>query len=121
MLPVDKDMASLESYAQQANSVLLGSLNFSLPAGTPYVLDRRSVYWLTSSAGTFTQQGVRHIKISMTGAEGQFADLHTARLTFRIRNAALNNGQVDGAARGAAAGGRVALYRLKPAWRARIV
>jgi len=63
-------MASLESYAQQADSVLLANLSYQLPVGASYVTNRQSVYWLTSSAGTFTAQGVRHCKVSMTAGTG---------------------------------------------------
>jgi len=67
-------MASLESYAQQADSVLLANLSYQLPVGASYVTNRQSVYWLTSSAGTFTAQGVRHCKVSMTAEAGHYAD-----------------------------------------------
>ena len=62
--------------------------------------NRQSVYWLTSSAGTFTAQGVRHCKISLTDTQGLYADLHTGRLTFRIKNAAQDHGLRDGATEG---------------------
>jgi hypothetical protein len=88
-------MASLESYAQQADTVLLDGLSYNLSPSAPYIIDRRSITYLTSSAGTFRNNGVNNFKISMTSAGGDFADLHTARLTFRIKNAALDNGQPD--------------------------
>ena len=107
-------MTSLESYAQQANSVLIANLNYQTPPGASYVTNRQSVYWLTSSAGTFTAQGVRHCKISMTAGEGMYADLHTARLTFRLKNAASENGLADGAALPGGVAGRPKVHRLRP-------
>ena len=107
-------MASLESYAQQANSVLLANLSYNLPVGASYVTNRQSVYWLTSSAGTFTAQGVRRCKISTTDTQDLYADLHTARLTFRIKNAELDNGLIDVAPLAGGVAGRPRVHRLRP-------
>jgi hypothetical protein len=103
-------MGSLENYVQSASSVLLDGLSYNLPPTANYIIDRRSVQFFTSSAGTFTAQGVRNFAITMTSENG-FADLHTCRLAFRIKNAAADNGDADqtAAAAGAANGN---VYRL---------
>jgi hypothetical protein len=89
-------------------------LSYKLPPTANYLIDRRSVQFFTSSAGTFTAQGVRNFAITMTSENG-FADLHTCRLAFRIKNAAADNGDPDldvaGVGGGAAAGN---VFRLKP-------
>ena len=76
---------SLESYVQSANTVLLGELDYTLPNSAPYVRDRRSVQYLTSASGTFTSSNVRNFTIPIT-SQGEFADLSTLRLSFRIKN-----------------------------------
>jgi hypothetical protein len=38
-------MASLESYAQQANTVLLDGLAYNLSPSAPYIIDRRSSHF----------------------------------------------------------------------------
>ena len=88
-------MGSLENYVQSASSVLLDGLKYDTPPSANYIIDRRSVQYTTSSAGTFTAQGVRNFSINMTSESGHFADLHTCRLAFRIKNTALENGQPD--------------------------
>ena len=77
-------MGSLENYVQSASSVSLDGLSYNLPPTANYIIDRRSVQFFTSSAGTFTAQGVRNFAITMTSENG-FADLHTCRLAFRIK------------------------------------
>ena len=78
-------MGSLENYVQSASSVLLDGLKYDTPPSANYIIDRRSVQYTTSSAGTFTAQGVRNFSINMTSESGHFADLHTCRLAFRIK------------------------------------
>ena len=79
-------MSSLESYAQTADSVLLGSLDYHLPPGAPYIQDRARAQFQTSAAGSFSFSGVRTFRIPIT-SDHAFADLSTARLSFRIKNA----------------------------------
>ncbi len=79
---------SLESYVQSANTVLLGELDYTLPNSAPYVRDRRSVQYLTSAAGTFSSSNVRNFTSPLT-SQGEFADLTTLRLAFRIKNGCL--------------------------------
>lgn len=102
-------MANLESYAQTASEVLLGSLDYKLPAGASYIIDRRSSQFLTSAAGTFTAENVRQFRINLT-SESAFADLATARLSFRIKNSAADRGKPDDFA---TVGAR-RVYRIKP-------
>jgi hypothetical protein len=92
-------MASLESYAQTASEVLLGSLDYKLPAGASYIVDRRSSQFLTSAAGSFTSDNVRQFRINLTSENG-FADLATARLSFRIKNTAAERGLAENIAGG---------------------
>ncbi len=49
--------SSLDSNAQAAQQVLLGQLNYKLPATASYVLDRASSVFLTTGAGTFAPTG----------------------------------------------------------------
>jgi len=78
-------MSSLESYAQTAPQVLLGSLDYRLPSGAPYIIDRQSSTFISSAAGTFSSGGVRTFRINVTSDQA-FADLSTMRLVFRIKN-----------------------------------
>ena len=59
--------SSLDSNAQAAPQVLLGQLNYKLPATASYVLDRTSSVFLTTGAGTFAPTGVRTFRIPLNG------------------------------------------------------
>ena len=63
-------MASLESYAQTADTVLLGSLDYKLPAGASYIIDRKSSQFFTSAAGSFGPDFVRSFRINLTSETG---------------------------------------------------
>ena len=77
--------SSLDSNAQAATQVLLGQLNYKLPATASYVLDRASSVFLTTGAGTFAPTGVRTFRIPIN-SDGQWADLNTLTLSFTIKN-----------------------------------
>ena len=77
--------SSLDSNAQAAPQVLLGQLNYKLPATATYVLDRASSVFLTTGAGTFAPTGVRTFRI-LLNSDGQWADLNTLTLSFTIKN-----------------------------------
>ena len=78
-------MASLESYAQTVDTVLLGSLDYKLPAGASYIIDRKSSQFFTSAAGSFGPDFVRSFRINLTSETG-FCDLSTVSLSCRIKN-----------------------------------
>jgi hypothetical protein len=98
---------ALESFAQTADQVLLGNLDYKLPAGGSYIIDRRSSVFYTSAAGSFRNNGVRNFRINLT-SEAAFCDLSTATLSFRLKNIAADLGLPDDKVDG----GEV--YRLKP-------
>ena len=81
--------SSLDSNAQAATQVLLGQLNYKLPATASYVLDRVSSVFLNSGAGTFAPTGVRSFRIPIN-SDGQWADLNTMNLCFTIKNRSCN-------------------------------
>ena len=98
---------ALESFAQTADQVLLGNLDFKLPPGGSYIVDRSQAIYYTSAAGTFSSSGVRTFKINLT-SENAFADLSTAVLSFRLKNVAADRGFADNKVNTGA------VYRLKP-------
>ena len=57
--------ATLDTNAQAASQVLIGQLNYKLPATASYVLDRTSSVFLTNGAGTFAPAGVRTFRIPL--------------------------------------------------------
>ena len=98
---------ALESFAQTADQVLLGNLDFKLPPGGSYIVDRSQAIYYTSAAGTFSSSGVRTFRINLT-SENAFADLSTAVLSFRLKNVAADRGFADNKVNTGA------VYRLKP-------
>ncbi len=81
--------SSLDSNAQAAQQVLLGQLNYKLPATASYVLDRTSSVFLTTGAGTFAPTGVRTFRVPLN-SDRQWADLNTLTLSFTIKNRSAN-------------------------------
>ena len=98
---------ALEPFSQTADQVLLGNLDYKLPPGGNYIVDRRSSVFYTSAAGSFKNNGVRNFRINLT-SENAFADLSTATLSFRLKNIAADLGHADNKVDGNA------VYRLKP-------
>ena len=87
--------SSLDSNAQAATQVLLGQLNYKLPATASYVLDRASSVFLTTGAGTFAPAGVRNLphphqqRRAVGGPEHADALLHHQEPLGRRRHRAL--------------------------------
>ena len=64
----------------------LDSLDFTLGKTANYVQSRRSTSFDPSGAGTFSSDGVRVLRINLTGLGDAWLDPTTLRLQFQVRN-----------------------------------
>ena len=69
-----------------AQDHLLDSLDFTLGKTANYVQSRRSTSFYPSGAGTFSSDGVRVLRINLTGLGDAWLDPTTLRLQFQVRN-----------------------------------
>ena len=65
-----------------AQDHLLDSLDFTLGKTANYVQSRRSTSFYPSGAGTFSSDGVRVLRINLTGLGDAWLDPTTLRLQF---------------------------------------
>ena len=77
----------MESHAQSADNILLDGLSFKLPATADYVTNRRSVTFMPQGGNQYSVNGVKVIKINLTGSD--WLDPSTARFMFTINNGSL--------------------------------
>ena len=74
----------MESHAQSADNILLDGLSFKLPATADYVTNRRSVTFMPQGGNQYSVNGVKVIKINLTGQD--WLDPSTVRFMFTINN-----------------------------------
>ena len=77
----------MESHAQSADNILLDGLSFKLPATADYVTNRRSVTFMPQGGNQYSVNGVKVIKINLTGSD--WLDPSTVRFMFTINNGSL--------------------------------
>ena len=75
----------MEYQLAAAEEDLIQSLDFKIGQTAKHVQNRRSVSFYPSGAGTFSNRGVRVIRVTLTSENG-WIDPSTLRLQFAIRN-----------------------------------
>ena len=74
----------MEATAQSVEDYLIDSLSFKLKPGASYITNRRSVSYFPHGGNQYSVQGVKVIKMVLTG--DQWLDPGTVRLQFALRN-----------------------------------
>ena len=74
----------MEHHAQSADDALIGRLPYKLKAGASYVTNRRSVSYFASGGNTYSPNGVKVMKLTLTG--DQWLDPSTFRVAFQLNN-----------------------------------
>ena len=77
-------------HAQSVDDALIGGLSYKLKPGASYVTNRRSVSYFASGGNTYSPNGVKVMKIKITG--DQWPDPSTFRVGFQLNNHSGNNG-----------------------------
>jgi hypothetical protein len=76
----------MEATAQSVEDYLIDSLSFKLKPGASYITNRRSVSFFPHGGNQYSVQGVKVIKLVLTG--DQWLDPGTVRIQFALRNLA---------------------------------
>ena len=77
----------MEHHAQSIDDALIGGLSYKLKPGASYVTNRRSVSYFASGGNSYSPNGVKVMKLNLTG--DQWLDPSTFRVAFQLNN---NNG-----------------------------
>ena len=77
----------MQHHAQSIGDALIGGLRYKLKPGASYVTYRRSVSYFASGGNTYSPNGVKLMKLSLTG--DQWLDPSTLRVAPQLNN---NNG-----------------------------
>ena len=77
---------ALEEIANSVDDHLLEGLSFKLKAGCSYVQSRRSVTFFPQGGNAYSSRGVRVIKISLTGSQGEWLDPSTLVVSYKVVN-----------------------------------
>jgi hypothetical protein len=77
----------MEETASSIEDHLIEGLSFKLKPGASYVQSRRSVSFFPQGGNSYSSTGVKVIKISLTGAQGEWLDPTTLAVMFTINNA----------------------------------
>ena len=85
-----KLLLKMEHYAQSVDDALIGGLSCKLKPGASYVTNRRSVSYFASGGNTYSPNGVKVMKVNITG--NQWLDPSTFRVAFQLNNHNGNNG-----------------------------
>ena len=83
----------MEHHAQSVDDALIGGLSYKLKAGASYVTNRRSVSYFASGGNSYSPNGVKVMKFSLTG--DQWLDPSTFRVMFQLNNTG-NVGAAEG-------------------------
>jgi len=76
----------MEETASSIEDHLLEGLSFKLKPGASYVQSRRSVSFFPQGGNSYSSTGVRVIRVSLTGAQGEWLDPATLAVMFTINN-----------------------------------
>ena len=74
----------MEAHAQSVEDNLIDSLQFNLRSGASYITDRRSVSYFTQGGNDYAPNGVKVIKVMMTG--DAWLDPSTVKLFMDVTN-----------------------------------
>ena len=74
----------MEATAQSVEDYLIDALSFKLKPGASYITNRRSVSFFPHGGNQYSVQGVKVIKLVLTG--DQWLDPGTVRIQFALRN-----------------------------------
>ena len=77
---------ALEETANSIEDHLIEGLSFKLKPGASYVQSRRSVSFFPQGGNSYSSTGVKVIKISLTGAQGEWLDPSTLSVMFTVNN-----------------------------------
>ena len=78
---------ALEDTANSVEDHLIEGLSFKLKNGASYVQSRRSVSFFPQGGNYYSSTGVKVMKISLTGAQGEWLDPSTLVLSYVMNNA----------------------------------
>ena len=73
---------SIDSLVVGQDDALLNSLDFSLPATSSYLLERRNVVYMSENGGRYSPNTVRVCRWRLTGS---YIDPSTLRVQFKLR------------------------------------
>ena len=77
----------MEDTANSVEDHLIEGLSFKLKSGASYVQSRRSVTFMPQGGNDYSSNGVKVIKISLTGAQGEWLDPSTLVFCYKMNNA----------------------------------
>jgi hypothetical protein len=77
---------ALEETANSVEDHLIEGLSFKLKPGASYVQSRRSVSFFPQGGNSYATNGVKVIKISLTGSQGEWLDPSTLAIMYDINN-----------------------------------
>ena len=79
----------MESHAQATEDYLIEGLSFKLAPGASYVTNRRSVTFYPQGGNSYAPNGVKVIRLALTGSEG-WLDPSTIRVMYDLSNVSTN-------------------------------
>jgi len=85
---------ALEETANSIEDHLIDGLSFKLKPGASYVQSRRSVSFFPQGGNHYSSTGVKVIKISLTGSQGEWLDPSTLAVHYTINNTATESGKL---------------------------
>ena len=80
----------MEHHAQSVDDALIGGLSYKLKPGASYVTNHRSASYFASGGNTYSPNGVKVMKLNITG--DQWLDPSTFRVAFQFKNHNGTNG-----------------------------
>ena len=76
----------MEETVNSVEDHLIDSLSFKLKPGASYVQSRRSVSFFPQGGNSYSSNGVKVIKISLTGNQGEWLDPSTLVVHYTVNN-----------------------------------
>ena len=76
----------MEETVNSVEDHLIDSLSFKLKPGASYVQSRRSVSFFPQGGNSYSSNGVKVIKISLTGSQGEWLDPSTLVVHYTVNN-----------------------------------
>ena len=77
----------MEEVSNSVEDHLIEGLSFKLRPGASYVQSRRSVSFFPQGGNDYSSNGVKVIKISLTGSQGEWLDPSTLAIHYVVNNA----------------------------------
>ena len=78
----------MEETVNSVEDHLIDSLSFKFKPGASYVQSRRSVSFFPQGGNSYSSNGVKVFKVSLTGSQGEWLDPSTLCIHYTVNNGA---------------------------------